>query len=652
MLSQFIKLKLYSIKIVNQKKFVFEVIIGRNEKRMLNRNLVSRGIMIIVIYLSLIFVFPLSGVEIKNIEKIKNLEQKIHRFENNFFQRHYAIHEDFSQVYIDLDSLIGEYIGLSENLKDSRFLEMAYAYLEKQKNLKILELFSQSENSDSTNLPFPNVLRQNYKLCQKVEMIKSTLVFSEVVNDSLENLWSEIQTSMADLFDSVAVNEPGALFFVQMMCPLDVTAIRKNNIGRQEVLLNYWMNDDQLYVFIVSPEMFVVNHWPLHTEELQNQVFELTAPFYQQQDLLDLKFDYLLANQLYLKLIEPIAGFVNQYNTLIISPDKNLIGFPFEVLVVDTAHTKKSHKNILYEQFRHMHFLINDHSVCYNYSTAALNPELILMRSRAGLKRRLLTMNKPILPNKNKLISNDRHTDLLNSISPTQYSAEEIKRVSRLLWRHHNLKGEQTTKNYLFENGSDYRWLYLALPGILNNTTPLFSGLFFSKSDPAAGVANQFLSAGEILSCNLRADMLTLSACKFDTAFKNHNSAAIVLPQAFLFAGVRSVVLSQWIVNSLSTSHFMSKFYWELKYKRQLNAVALREAKMNSLKETFKYLGEEISTAQPYFWAGFTLTGNPRVRPPSTSKIPPWGVVIIVYVLVIIFTIIIGRKTMANNKAR
>jgi len=94
----------------------------------------------------------------------------------------------------------------------------------------------------------------------------------------------------------------------------------------------------------------------------------------------------------------------------------------------------------------------------------------------------------------------------------------------------------------------------------------------------------------------------------------------------------------------------MSKFYWELKYKRQTNALALQEAKVASMKDTFDYSGHTISRAHPYFWATFQLIGNPKIRPPSPNKIPPWGVVIIVYVMVAVISLYITRKTLPGRK--
>jgi CHAT domain-containing protein len=72
---------------------------------------------------------------------------------------------------------------------------------------------------------------------------------------------------------------------------------------------------------------------------------------------------------------------------------------------------------------------------------------------------------------------------------------------------------------------------------------------------------------------------------------------------AFFVAGTRSMVVSQWRVNSASTSRLMKNFYQAL--ARQPNhhkSQALREASMHLLKDP-RY-------RHPFYWAGFVLLGT------------------------------------------
>jgi CHAT domain-containing protein len=362
-----------------------------------------------------------------------------------------------------------------------------------------------------------------------------------------------------------------------------------------------------------------------------------------------LEFDYQISYELYQLLFQPLEKYTQNYKTIYIIPDGFLVGFPFELLVRDPTVLKKQNDDIHFQDYSQLDFLIKKYAICYNYSTAILASGKGLDRTTKKLGRRLLTLSEPIPPqNTGELLKLQAN---LSSQLPemTDYTADEIKRVSRLLFRHDNLKKEQVTKAFLFENGRRYRWLYFALPGILNNSNPLNSGLLFTRqSDDTSGLSD-WLTPIEITQTKLAADLLTLSDTEVQSFSTDGNPGVIALPESFLFSGVKSVLFSLWRVNSISTSQFMSKFYWELKYKRQTNVAALREAKIASLKDTFTLDGKKISRAHPYFWATFQLIGDPKIRPPSPTRLPPWGVIVIVYVCVILGTLFITRKTMPDR---
>ena len=72
---------------------------------------------------------------------------------------------------------------------------------------------------------------------------------------------------------------------------------------------------------------------------------------------------------------------------------------------------------------------------------------------------------------------------------------------------------------------------------------------------------------------------------------------------AFFVAGTRSMVVSQWRVNSESTSQLMKNFYQAL--AQQPNggkSEALRNASIRLLKDA-RY-------RHPFYWAGFVLVGT------------------------------------------
>ncbi len=134
---------------------------------------------------------------------------------------------------------------------------------------------------------------------------------------------------------------------------------------------------------------------------------------------------------------------------------------------------------------------------------------------------------------------------------------------------------------------------------------PLYSHLKLTKTegDPEN---DGLLEAREIMNLNLPADLAVLSACETANGKIAPGEGVIGMSWAFFIAGTRSLLVSQWKVNSASTLHLMVNFYREFVGEKALaenkKAGALQRAKQRTMKEPrFRH---------PFYWAGFVLVGN------------------------------------------
>ncbi len=108
---------------------------------------------------------------------------------------------------------------------------------------------------------------------------------------------------------------------------------------------------------------------------------------------------------------------------------------------------------------------------------------------------------------------------------------------------------------------------------------------------------NGFLASGKILTLNLDADLVTLSAC--DTARgRTYEQQFVGLPSAFLAAGARTVVMTLWSIPDAPTAELMTEFYGGLLAGRSKPA-ALRQAILTS----------KGRHPDPEDWGAFTLVG-------------------------------------------
>ena len=565
----------------------------------------------------------------------------------------------FSQIYAQeqLDAMFnferklwsGEPISQSDFDQYQRFIRQQLAaeisrgqtqnvlkslnYLEKLKTLQLIKLFYQTDLFQKIVPQYTDFLKTNWHYWQR---------YSQNIFTNLPHTPEEQRSAMRFFkasIDSARQLNPLLINCLIWQKPIEL-APYKHLLSAREMVIDYWFHDNQLTAFAISRDSLQFASWQVDSAQFYLSIKSFTQQLFQQNDVLDLKFDIKTSQFLYSALFDPLERIIGERTRIIIIPDKPFISLPFECLSSDTVLSKSDEQH-LYKEFSNLNFLIKKFAISYCYALSSLECELFPMRSQDKLGRRLLTMNE---------ISFSAESDSLDKlVSPIMLLnrgnevKDEIRHVSRLLFRHDNVKSFEATYDYLKQRADEYRWIHLAQLGILNGDDATQSALMISPDEMNS---SHWLDIDQILSIPFRADMVTLSGTAILSQRNfNYDDAAIALPQSFLLAGNKSLVFSLWDGNSSMTSDFMSKFYWELKYKRQHNTLALRGAKLASLNNSFEYFDKKISAAHPYFWARFRLIGNPHVSSPSNAKIPPWGVVIIVYIVVFIISLIITRKT-------
>lgn len=144
--------------------------------------------------------------------------------------------------------------------------------------------------------------------------------------------------------------------------------------------------------------------------------------------------------------------------------------------------------------------------------------------------------------------------------------------------------------------------IHLATHGVLDNRQPLYSHLLLTKT--TGDVENDgLLEAREIMNLQLRADLAVLSACETANGRISPGEGVTGMSWAFFMAGTRSLLVSQWKVNSASTSQLMSNFYEAFRQRESTTkASALKSASLKLLKHP--------STRHPFYWAAFVLIGS------------------------------------------
>ena len=184
--------------------------------------------------------------------------------------------------------------------------------------------------------------------------------------------------------------------------------------------------------------------------------------------------------------------------------------------------------------------------------------------------------------------------DLGNQEYNLPFAQDEAVAIAKLLPQATLLVRAEATAKAVRELGPQADIIHLAAHGYFDPNLPLESGLLLAKGDGSDGT----LRVSEFYSLPLDADLVTLSACDTGLSLVANGDDVVGFTRGLLYAGSRSVLSSLWKVDDQSTKELMISFYQGL--ARYPKAEALRQAQLAVRKRH----------PDPYYWAGFILTGN------------------------------------------
>lgn len=300
----------------------------------------------------------------------------------------------------------------------------------------------------------------------------------------------------------------------------------------------------------------------------------------------------VLGRSLYETLIPPAALETAGKNTLCLIPDGLIWKVPFQALQNGDR------------------YLIEDYTLFSAPSLSVLNATRESSARSSKPAGELLAFANPSFSIATERNSGDagRVNVRGKKLTPLPEAENEGKAIVRMYKQKSKLylRAEAQESRFKKEAG-DYKILHFAAHGFLDDTSPMYSYLVLAPGLPNWG-EDGLLTANEIMSLDLNADMAILSAC--DTALGEYRAGegVIGMTWAFMAAGVPTIVSSQWSVETISTTRLMTKYHSVLKSSSSklergaLKAEALRQAQLKLLKNE-KY-------SLPYYWAGFTVIGS------------------------------------------
>ncbi|HYI07852.1 MAG TPA: CHAT domain-containing protein [Thermoanaerobaculia bacterium] len=286
------------------------------------------------------------------------------------------------------------------------------------------------------------------------------------------------------------------------------------------------------------------------------------------------------AQRLYELLIAPVEPLIASAKTLCIIPDGDLWKVPF--------HTLRDSSGSM---------LVDRAAVFYAPSVRALHA------ARGKAERpsapRLLALGNPSIgaTTAARFRAFERGV-LLGDLAEAE---REVGRIARLYGSERSTVavGAEAREALFKAQAPRFDVLHLATHGLVDDRAPMFSALLLAaaKDDAEDGL----LEAREVVELDLDADLVVLSACDTAAGKIGGGEGILGLSWAFLAAGARGLVGSQWKAPSAATEALMVDFHRRL-LSGDSPAEALRHAQLRIMRDE-RYVA-------PLDWAPFIVVGD------------------------------------------
>lgn len=250
-------------------------------------------------------------------------------------------------------------------------------------------------------------------------------------------------------------------------------------------------------------------------------------------------------------------------------------------------------------------FFIEERAIAYAPSVSALAALDRRRQSRGKREPYLLALGDPAID-----VTAASPTDGSRRIlSRLPQAAREVKALGQLYGEANSrvLVAEQATEAALRDNIGRATVVHVATHGVLDDLSPMYSHVMLAPSTGQGSDADGRLDAWELMNQPLDVDLAVLSACETARGPVGDGEGVIGLSWSLFAAGASTAVVSQWEVDSASTTALMIAFHERLLLSKPGGSSmsdppeALRVAAMRLMRGA--------AYRHPFYWAGFVVVG-------------------------------------------
>jgi len=482
-----------------------------------------------------------------------------------------------------MENKVAPYTALVDLLLQKNRPVDALLYAERAKGRVLLDILSGGK-ADLSKVLTPTEKDETQRLNRNISEINERIKKQEAIDSSsLNSLYTQLDTARLNYQsyqDGLYSAHPELGTRRGRTATLNDADIKGLTQVNDRAYLEYVVGRESIFLFVLSKDKsggpdLKVYPIAMKPEELAQRVNQF------HQRLGDRHQDFLnLGRELYALLIEPAAQQISGIETICIVPDGFLWNLPFQALV-----------------YKGDRYLIEDHPLYYAPSLGVLREMTKGTAFKEKSEPSLIAFGNPVI---------GRDAQRNEELCPLPEAEAEVNSVAKTFppLRNKAFVGREASEKTFKALAPAYATIHLATHGVLDNRQPLYSHLLLTKTD-GDPENDGLLEAREIMNMKLQADLAVLSACETANGRLSPGEGVMGTSWAFFVAGVHSMLVSQWKVNSASTSQLMTNFYQALESKQNQSPTKARSLQAATLR-----LMKDDRYRHPFYWAGFVLVGS------------------------------------------
>ena len=502
----------------------------------------------------------------------------------------------FDAAITTIESLRGEVVGgasesslffaekvkpyqqMAAMLAEENDFSGAFEYAERAKARVLLDALRSNRNQPTANMTDAEKAEENRLRSELVSLNAQISRIDAGKNPDrprraeLQNKLEQARTTFQSFQTNLYAAHPELRIRRGGSEPVKLPEIEKL-LDQKTALLEYLVTDKAVFLFVFTKEKTDISLKTYRIEISRSELAARTNRFRQMLAESNLLFG-AEARELYDLLLKPAQAQLKNKSNLVVVPDDGLWELPFQALQ-PTADR----------------YVLDDAAISYIPSLTIWR-ELRTAKQSENKSNNLLAFGNP---------SNAKSGDRTNFADLPEATRQTL--ALRGLYGAQNSKifiGDAAGEDVFKREAAKFSILHLATHGVLDNVSPLNSYVLLAPNQAANEDGR--LEAWEILEMNLPAEMVVLSACETARGEKRSGEGIVGLAWSFMVAGTRTVVVSQWKVESSSTTDLMTEFYKALKQNTASD-------KSQALRQAALKLRRSARFAHPFFWAGFVEIG-------------------------------------------